>query len=131
MCHILFNITNNHTILLIFYCLVIRVRPRWDPSAPQILAHFYPLGNNAHIVFYKMGLIKMFDVMSNFQHKSDHTVQISHFSHTGQAHTRPSFSPSNWPTATPWPSSAKQTHLVLFRNITSIIIIIDCGRDVN
>ena len=45
------------------------------------------------IVFYKMGLQKMFDVMFNFQHKSDHIVHIiSNFSHTGQAHAGPSCS---------------------------------------
>ena len=56
--------------------------PICTPDIGPLLSH----GQQCSIVFYKMGLKKMFDVMFNFQHKSDH---ISNFSHTGQAHVQP------------------------------------------
>ena len=80
-----------------------------------------------HLVLYKMGLLKMFDVMFNFQHKSDHNVHISHFTHTGQAHMGPSFSAAigpllphglHRPSRPAW--DPLWAHLMLFRNITSI-----------
>ena len=63
--------------------------PICTPDIGPLLSH----GQPCSIVFYKMVSNQMFDVMFNFQHKSDHIVHISHFSHTGQAPTGPSFSP--------------------------------------
>ena len=67
--------------------------PICTPDIGPLLSH----GQQCSIVFYKMVSNQRFDVMFNFQHKSDHIVHISHFSHTGQAPTGPSFSPAIGP----------------------------------
>ncbi len=80
------------------------------PAIGPLLSH----GQQCSIVFYKMFFHKMFDVMFNFQHKSDHTVHISHFSHTGQAHMGPSFSPQLahcYPMAQFGPADLRGTHV--------------------
>ena len=67
--------------------------PICTPDIGPLLSH----GQQCSIVFYKMVSNQRFDVMFNFQHKSDHIVHISHFSHTGQAPMGPSFSPAIGP----------------------------------
>ena len=67
--------------------------PICTPDIGPLLSH----GQQCSIVFHKMVSNQRFDVMFNFQHKSDHIVHISHFSHTGQAPTGPSFSPAIGP----------------------------------
>ena len=64
-----------------------------------------------------MVLNQRFDVMFNFQHKSDHTVHISHFSHTGQAPMGPSFSPAIGPLLPHDPADPRGAHLVLLAGL--------------
>ena len=97
MCHIVFNIQEKSYVTvhisLFSHTGQAQMGPNCTPAIGPLLSH----GQQCSIVFYKMVLNQRFDVMFNFQHKSDHTVHISHFSHTGQAPMGPSFSPAIGP----------------------------------
>ena len=97
MCHRMFNIQEKSYdtvhISLFSHTGQAQMGPICTPDIGPLLSH----GQQCSIVFYQMVSNQRFDVMFNFQHKSDNIVHISHFSHTGQAPMGPSFSPAIGP----------------------------------